>query len=77
MMLLKLIYKVSVGLKRGKIVVYMDRRHLIKDMSFRGKKSSQYAKDCGAIKSRFDEIQEKLEISIIVKYSSKEIKSLE
>jgi len=46
-------------------------------MSFRGKKSSQYAKDCGAIKSRFDEIQEKLEILIIVKYSSKEIKSLE
>ena len=77
MILLELIYKVSVGLRRGKIIMYIDRKSLIKDMTSIGKKASFFVKDCGAIRSRFIEIKEKLEISIEIKYSSKETKCLE
>ena len=40
-------------------------------------KASQYANDCGAIRSRVDEIRNQLEISILIQYSSKEVKYLE
>ena len=56
MMLLELIYKISVGLRREKSEV---------------RKSSEFAKDCGAIKCRFRETKDKLDINIIVKYLSK------
>ena len=55
-MLLELIYKVSYGLKRGKIVIYMDRKKLIKDMTSNSSKASNFAKDYGAIRSRFMQI---------------------
>ena len=76
-MLLEMIYKVSVGLRRGKVVVYMDRKSLIKDMISEVKKASEFAKDYGAIRCRFEEIKNKLDITIIVKYSSKETKCSE
>ena len=76
-MLLELIYKVSFGLRRGKIVVYMDRKSLIKDMTSEVNKASEFTKDCGVIRCRFEEIKEKLNIKIIVKYSSKETKCSE
>ena len=76
-MLLELIYKVSFGLRRGKIIVYMDRKSLIKDMTSEVNKASEFAKDCGAIRCRFEEIKEKLNVTIIVEYSSKETKCSE
>jgi len=76
-MLLELIYKVSFKLKRGKVIIHIDRRNLIWAMTAVPTKLSQYVQDCRAIKSRFDKIKKKLDIDIIVKYSSKEIKEKE
>ena len=76
-MLLEMIYKVSVGLRRGKVIIYMDRKRLIKDMISDVKKASEFTKDCGAIRCRFEEIKNKSDISIIVKYSSKKTKGSE
>ena len=73
-MLMELIYKISYGLRRGKVVIYMDRRKLVKDMNSNCMKASVFAGDCGAIRSRFLQIKEKLDISIVIKYSSKETK---
>ena len=76
-MLMELIYKISYGLRRGKVVIYMDRRKLVKDMNSNCKKASIFSGDCGAIRSRFLQIKEKLEITIVVKFSNKETKILE
>jgi len=74
MMLLELIYKVSFKLQRGKVVIFMDRKNLICGITELPLKPSQYAQDCRAIKSRFDEIKKKLNITIEIKYSSKKVK---
>jgi len=63
-MLLELIYKVSYRLKRGKIVLYMDRKSLIKEITAPPLKPSQYTRDCGAIRSRYDKIKKTLSIKI-------------
>jgi len=55
----------------------MDRKNLMRGITSPTWKSSQNAHDCGAIKSRFDEIKKKLDITIIVKYSSTEVKGKE
>ena len=55
----------------------MDRKNLICGITEPPSKPSQYARDCGAIKSRFDEIKKKLNITILIKYSSKKVKEKE
>ena len=55
----------------------MDRKNLIRGITAPPWKPSQCAQDCGAIKSRFDEIKKKLDITIVVKYSSKKVKEKE
>ena len=55
----------------------MDRKRLIKDMISDVKKASEFTKDCGAIRCRFEEIKNKSDNSIIVKYSSKKMKGSE
>ena len=52
MMLLELICKVSIGLRKGKVVIYVDRKHLIKEMSMVNRKASDFVKDCGATKNQ-------------------------
>jgi len=64
MMLLELIYKVSVGLRKGKVIIFIDRKHLIKEMTMVNQKASDFVKDCGVIKCRIMEIKAKLNISI-------------
>ena len=77
MMLFELVYKVSVGLRRGKVVIYVDRKHLIKEMMMSNQKASDFVKDCGAIKCRIMEIKDRLNIKIEMKYSSKDIENSE
>ena len=77
MMLLELIYKVSFKLKRGKVIIHMDRMNLIRAMTAVPIKPSQYAQDYRAIKSRFNKIKKKLVIDITVKYLLREIKEKE
>ena len=77
MMLLELIYKVSVGLRKGKIIIFIDRKHLIKEMTMVNQKASDFVKDCGAIKCRIMEIKTKLNISIELQYALKEVKPSE
>ena len=72
-MLIELIFKVSFGLKRGKIVIYIDRRRLIREMTSSTPKASQYTNDYGAIRSRVDEIWNQLEISILIQYLLKRV----
>ena len=55
----------------------MDRKNLIRGLNEPPSKPSQYTRDCGAIKSRFDEIKKKLNITILIKYSSKKVKENE
>ena len=73
-MFLELIYKVCAELRRGKIVMCMDQKHLIIDMMHNTMKASCYNKDCGAIKSRFKETQEKLDVLLIIKCSLNDTK---
>ena len=77
MMLLELIYKSSFKLQRGNVVIFIDRKNLICGITTLPQKLSQYARDCRAIKSRFDKIKKKLNITILVKYLSKEVKEKE
>ena len=77
MMLLELIYKVSVGLRKGRVIIYLDRKHLLREVKMANEKASDFVKDCGAIKSRIKEIQSKLDILIQFKYASKEVKITE
>lgn len=77
MMLFELVYKVSVGLRRGKVVIYVDRKHLIKEMMMSNQKASDFVKDCGVIKCRIMEIKERLNIKIEMKYSSKDTENSE
>ena len=58
MMLFELICKVSIGLRKGKVVIHVDRKHLIKEMSMVNHKASDFVKDCGAIKTRIMEMKE-------------------
>ena len=60
MMLLELIYKVSFNLRRGKIIIFLDWKHLLREINTESTKPSQYAKDCRAIKSWYDEIKKNL-----------------
>ena len=55
----------------------MDRKNLMRGTTSLPWKPSQHAQDCGTIKSRFDEIKKKLDITIVVKYSSTEVKGKE
>ena len=54
MMLLELIYKIGYKLRRGKIIVFMDRKNLIRYILQDKTKPSQYTQDHSAIKSRYD-----------------------
>ena len=74
-MLLKLIYRISYRLRRGKVVLRIDRRCLIKDATTPPLKPSQCTKDCRAIRARHDEIKKTLDIKIEIRHSSDEIKS--
>ena len=75
MMLFELIYKVSAGLRKGKVVICVDWKHLMKEMSMGNRKASDFVKDCGAIKNRIMEIKEKLNITINLRHASKEIEN--
>ena len=73
MMLLELIFKIGKNLPRGKIIIFMDRKHLIRYM-LQGKiKPSQHTQDCSAIKSRYDQIKKELSIEIEIKHASNKI----
>ena len=73
MMLLEWISKIANNLRRGKIVVFNDRKHLINYMLQEKIKPSQCAQDCGAIKSRCDQILKELSIEIELKYALDEV----
>ena len=77
MMLVELICKVACELRRGKVTMRMDRKQLIRAMTTEPTKPNQYVQDCRAIKSRFGEIKRLLNIDIVIKYSSKNIKKCE
>ena len=74
-MLLELIYRLSYRLRRGKVILHIDRKYLIKDATTPLLKPSLHTRDCRAIRSRCNEIKKALNIRIKIKYSSDKIKS--
>ena len=76
-MLLELICKISYRLRRGKVILHIGRKYLIKEIAALSLKPSQHARDCGVIRSRCDEIKKVLSIKIEMKYSSNKFKSTE
>ena len=57
------------------VTAYKDRKDLIRYINNYSIKPIQYAQDCGAIKSRYNEIKKKLSIEIVLKYATDEIEA--
>ena len=69
LMLLELMHRINYRLRRGKVVLRMDRRCLIKDATTPPLKPSQRAKDYEAIRARPDKIKKALDTKIEIRYS--------
>ena len=73
MMLIENIYKISYKLRKGKIIIWMDRKNLIRYTKGEKIKPNQYTQDYSAIKSRFDKIIKELSIEIEIRFSLSKI----
>ena len=72
-MSLELICKIGYELRRGKIVTFVDRKHLITRMLQGKTKPLQCIQDCSATKSRCNQTKQELSIEIELKYASDEV----
>ena len=77
MMLLELMHKISIGLRKGKVIIYLDQKQLTREVKMENKKASDFVEDYGAIKCRIKKIQSNLNVSIQFKHTSKEVKMTE